>query len=273
MAGNGWHQIHKLLFTRPLTRRSSFVTHHYHCYFESNQTNDMPTRRTRVFVADADRSATDTLIRLLTGQNPQQLSPLDDPARAGTSLLFVGKTHTAHELPHRMAALHALTDVLLLDPDWIDPTLKPSKLLHDHPHLKILAFSANTEGDFVAETIRSGVHGFVSKKVRRQLLERSIEQVRCGEFPLHLSDANFEVADENPETEILLTPIEEAILNRTIAGLTAAEMAHDLRITISNTDRIQRVLRAKFKVPNAAALVREAMLRGFGVRWQEFLPR
>jgi DNA-binding NarL/FixJ family response regulator len=137
------------------------------------------------------------------------------------------------------------------------------------PAIKLLALSVLFNRAFVAEILRTGVHGFV---VKQDAFDELLEAVRavisgstylCSRVRQTIVDdyAQYGFSKENP-FEVTLTSAELTVLRLLADGRTSKEIGMMLNLSSKTIDLRRRQLMRKLGVDSVAALVKCAIMMG-----------
>lgn len=232
----------------------------------------MNNKKIRIFIIDDHKILKDSMITLLTGQNPDTLSPEEMPGRPDNNLTFVCTADSYNQLFERLEQMADKIDVLLLDinlPEQSGGHVMPKEKLglqavaqirKDYPHLKIIIMTQINDPGTIADALKIGVDGYISKDMGKKEYLEGIKRVMDGQMVIQVPGNFLPLSSTH---EITLTDMEKQVLQLTVDGLNAGEISSHLGITQPNVERYLRILRKKFAVSNMASLVREAIGKGF----------
>lgn len=149
-----------------------------------------------------------------------------------------------------------LMDINLPDQSGIDLCLEVKKL---YPAVFIIGLSTFNQQSFIRKMMENGASGYVLKNATREELLEAIDTVQKGKT--FLSDEVSITLRKNNESPIpVISRREKEVLQLIADGMTNAEIAAKLFISVTTVDTHRKNLLAKFDVRNTAALVRFAML-------------
>ncbi len=149
-----------------------------------------------------------------------------------------------------------LMDINLPDQSGIDLCLEVKKL---YPAVFIIGLSTFNQQSFIRKMMENGASGYVLKNATREELLEAIDTVQKGKT--FLSDEVSITLRKNNESPIpVISRREKEVLQLIAEGMTNAEIAAKLFISVTTVDTHRKNLLAKFDVRNTAALVRFAML-------------
>lgn len=150
-----------------------------------------------------------------------------------------------------------LMDVNLPDKSGIDLCKEVKQL---YPSIFILGLSTFNQLAIIANMLDNGASGYVLKNATREELLEAIQTILSGRSYL-----SFEAAASMKETakqSPLITRREKEILALIAEGLTNAEIAGKLFISIPTVNTHRKSLLEKFEVKNTALLISKASKSG-----------
>lgn len=138
------------------------------------------------------------------------------------------------------------------------------------PEVSIVVISVFTNAEKVLTAIRAGAIGYLVKS-DSEAIKQGIEQVLAGEFPIspmvarHLIDLVAESAVSSPNESITspLSPQEHRLLEHIANGLSYAEAAEAMALTLSTIQTYSRNLFRKLDVHSKTQAIVKA--RGAGL--------
>ncbi|MBX3241840.1 MAG: response regulator transcription factor [Chitinophagaceae bacterium] len=150
-----------------------------------------------------------------------------------------------------------LMDINLPDKSGID-LCKEVKALY--PAVAILGLSTFNQQPVIRNMMDNGASGYVLKNATKEELLTAITTVRTGKTFLSFEAAQSlrETAGEAP----VITRREKEVLQLIAEGLTNAEIAAQLFISIPTVNTHRKSLIEKFNATNTAMLIAKAMKRG-----------
>ncbi len=125
-----------------------------------------------------------------------------------------------------------------------------------YPAVFVIGLSTFNQQSFIQKMMDNGASGYVLKNATQEELVEAIETVMKGRIYLN-EEVSQALRKENPD-RIVLTRREKEVLELIAGGLTNAEIAAKLFISITTVDTHRKNLLAKFEVRNTASLVRTA---------------
>jgi DNA-binding NarL/FixJ family response regulator len=151
-------------------------------------------------------------------------------------------------------------DVLLLDinlPDKSGIDLC-KEIKEKYPAIQIIGISSFNQLSFIERMMSNGASGYVLKNASQEELIEAIESVMQGQK--FLSNEVASIVKKGPDSKIpIITRREKEVLGLIADGLTNAEIAEKLFISITTVDTHRKSLLTKFEVKNTASLIRLAM--------------
>lgn len=147
-----------------------------------------------------------------------------------------------------------LMDINLPDKSGIELCAEVKKR---YPEIFVIGLSTFNQQSFVRKMIDSGASGYVLKNATQEELLNAIETVLDGE--IYYSDDVAELVKQSPAPEIVVTRREKEVLVLISEGLTNAEIAEKLFISVTTVDSHRKNLLTKFNTPNVAALITQAI--------------
>ena len=150
-----------------------------------------------------------------------------------------------------------LMDINLPDKSGIDLC---KEVLELYPFVNILGLSTFNQQAVIKNMLDNGAMGYVLKNATKQELLNAITTVRIGKTFL-----SFEAVQSLRETKIeipIITRREKEVLQLIAEGLTNAEIAEKLFISIPTVNTHRKSLIQKFDATNTAVLIGKAMKSG-----------
>lgn len=160
-----------------------------------------------------------------------------------------------------------LMDVQMPELNGIEATQQIKKLA---PETAILALTMHEDDQYFFEMLHSGASGYVPKRAAPDELVTAIRTVARGEIFLYPSLATRLVqdylkradGDDQPLVYDDLTPREREVLVLIAEGLTNAEIADKLVISVKTVDRHRENIMRKLNMHNRIDLVKYAIRTG-----------
>jgi DNA-binding NarL/FixJ family response regulator len=138
------------------------------------------------------------------------------------------------------------------------------------PDVKVLALSVHTEKEFVLDTIKAGVSGYMLKECVFDDLVHAIKVIVTGQSYLSpqiasivlngiVKDGVLKVVDDD---SVIFTLRENQILQLLTKGESAKQIALELGISTKTVEAIRRHIMEKTKIDNLAGLTKYAIREG-----------
>lgn len=147
-------------------------------------------------------------------------------------------------------------DVILMDINLPDKSgLELCKeVMQLYPGIKIIGLSTFNQLSFISRMLENGAYGYLLKNASRYEIMQAIETVMQRKQYLSI-EASEMVKKNQGDDRPLLTRREIEVLQLIAEGLTNAEMAEKLFVSVTTIDTHRKNLLAKFNAKNTAALV------------------
>ncbi len=180
-------------------------------------------------------------------------------------IVVVGECASGDEL---LASLPELApDIVVLD--MAMPGLSGTELIGQltrrFPDLAILVLSMHNEGQFVAQALREGARGYVTKDADAEILLQAVRTVaKKGRYidPSLVEAIVFAPAGPDLEPDSKLTEREIQVLQRVVTGQSLNAIAASLHLSPKTISSHKMRIMQKLGVTNNADLVRYAMRAG-----------
>ncbi len=178
---------------------------------------------------------------------------------------IVGEAANGREAIQLCERLHpevAVLDVTMPLLNGIDVAREISK---SHPHTKAVLLTMHTEEDFVLQSLRAGVSGYVLKKRAAEELVHAIREVCKGEIFLSAGICRTVVQAYITKTELPAEPLsdrERQVLQLVAEGKTNKEIASILDISGKTAEGHRANIMEKLDIHDTAGLVRYAIRLG-----------
>lgn len=134
---------------------------------------------------------------------------------------------------------------------------------------KVLILSVHDEREYLLESYRAGAKGYLLKDSAPSDVTRAIEAVHAGDpfytvgtARLVLDDIRGPSTAADPSEREELTPREKEILSLACEGVTSADIAHRLSVSVRTIDAHRRNIKRKIGVHTMAGLTRYALRCG-----------
>jgi DNA-binding NarL/FixJ family response regulator len=125
------------------------------------------------------------------------------------------------------------------------------------PDVRVIALSTFNEASYITRMIENGAIGYVLKNASGEELMEAIETAAKGKQFLSFEAATM-LRKNASSQDIVLTRREKEVLELIAEGLTNAEVARKLFISITTVISHRKNIQEKFKVNNTAMLIRKA---------------
>ena len=157
---------------------------------------------------------------------------------------------------------HQQPDILFMDinlPDKSGVDLC-KEVSEQFPAVHIIGLSTFNQQPVIRDMIDNGAMGYVLKNASKQEILHAITTVRLGKtfLSFEAGQSLLETADSTPE----ITRREKEVLQLIAEGLTNAEMAAKLFISIPTVNAHRKSLIEKFDAANTAVLIGKAIKTG-----------
>jgi RNA polymerase sigma factor (sigma-70 family) len=145
-----------------------------------------------------------------------------------------------------------------------------SRMLPDHPNIKIIVLSIHETKPYVYRTLKAGARGYLIKETAGLEVVDAVRAVQRGERYLSqriadlLTDISFRQLETSMEVSPLdaLSPREREILQLVAEGRTSQEIGERLSISSKTVDTYRSRLMHKIGVGDVAGLVKFAIQHG-----------
>ncbi len=211
----------------------------------------------------------------MTGPNPIQIILVDDHAMLRKGLRFflagfddlelVGEAASGKEAVRLCAELEP--DVVLMDmvmPD-MDGATATQAILDQNPAIQVIALTSFQEEDLIERALRAGAISYLLKNVSAQTLAEAIRQARAGHSTLApeatevLIKATRQRASHH---DYGLTDREMEVLSLLVEGLSNAEIAERLVVSVATVKFHMRNILSKLGVSSRAEAIAMAWHEG-----------
>lgn len=150
-------------------------------------------------------------------------------------------------------------DVLLLDlsmPDG-DGVAFSQQVVRDYPDVRIVAVTIHDEYSVVQRMMACGAHGYVLKSSSADELLEAI--VTVWQKRQYISPLVERILQQGRESSVILTAVEQNILQLLCNGLTNPQIATQMNLSTETVNWYRKRLLAKFGVRNTVMLVKHAI--------------
>lgn len=200
---------------------------------------------TRVFIVDDHYMVIEGIRSLL--QNEKGIEWTGHAMNADSCLAFLKK-----QLPDVI-----LMDINLPDKSGIDLC---KEVKEKYPSVFIIGLSTFNQQSFIQKMMDNGASGYVLKNATQEEITKAIETVMKGKT--YLSEEATQTLRKENGANIVLTRREKEVLELIADGMTNAEIAQKLFISVTTVDTHRKNLLTKLEAKNTAALVKIAASRG-----------
>lgn len=153
-----------------------------------------------------------------------------------------------------------LMDISMPDKSGIDLC---REVKEKYPMIQILGLSTFDQKSFVMKMMENGASGYLLKNAGKQELSKAIHLVYQGkQYLSHSASDALKSAIRDQTALPFITRREKEVLRLIADGLTNAEIAKKLFISVSTVDSHRKSLLFKFNMKNTASLVRFATMNG-----------
>ena len=147
-----------------------------------------------------------------------------------------------------------LMDINLPDTSGIDLC---KEVKHKYSKVNIIGLSTFNQQSFIRKMMDNGASGYVLKNATQEELLEAIDAVMSGKT--YYSYEVSQTLANDKSSSILITRREKEVLLLITEGLTNAEIAEKLFISVTTVDTHRKNLLAKFEARNIASLIAAAM--------------
>ena len=201
---------------------------------------------TKTFIVDDHYMVIEGIRSLL--QNEKSIEWMGHAMNASSCLAFLNK-----QLPDVI-----LMDINLPDINGIDLC---KEVKTRYPSVFIIGLSTFNQQSFIQKMMDNGASGYVLKNATQEEITSAIETVMKGKT--YLSEEASNTLRKDNGAAIILTRREKEVLELIADGMTNAEIAQKLFISVTTVDTHRKNLLAKFETKNTAALIKIAVSRGY----------
>lgn len=174
-----------------------------------------------------------------------------------------GKAHVSRTFNTLEACRQTLAerrpDVLLIDlsmPDG-DGVAFSQQVVRDYPDVRIVAVTIHDEYSVVQRMMACGAHGYVLKSSSVDELLEAI--VTVWQKRQYISPLVKRILQQGRESSVILTAVEQNILQLLCNGLTNPQIATQMNLSTETVNWYRKRLLAKFGVRNTVMLVKHAI--------------
>lgn len=196
---------------------------------------------TSVFIVDDHYMVIEGIRSLL--QNEKDIEWVGNAMNAASSLAFL----------QRQQPDVILMDINLSDKSGIDLC---KEVKEKYPSVFIIGLSTFNQQSFIQKMMNNGASGYLLKNATREEITKAIATVIKGQTYLSVEASNT-LRKADPAT-MVLTRREKEVLELIADGMTNAEIAEKLFISVTTVDTHRKNLLAKLHAKNTASLIRIA---------------
>ena len=174
-----------------------------------------------------------------------------------------GKAHVSRTFNTLEACRQTLAerrpDVLLIDlsmPDG-DGVAFSQQVVRDYPDVRIVAVTIHDEYSVVQRMMACGAHGYVLKSSSADELLEAI--VTVWQKRQYISPLVERILQQGRESSVILTAVEQNILQLLCNGLTNPQIATQMNLSTETVNWYRKRLLAKFGVRNTVMLVKHSI--------------
>lgn len=200
---------------------------------------------TKLFIVDDHYLVIEGIRSML--QNEKNMEWMGHAMNAASCMAFLN-----HQQPDIL-----FMDINLPDKSGVDLCKKVSE---QFPAVRIIGLSTFNQQPVIRDMIDNGAMGYVLKNASKQEILHAITTVRLGKtfLSFEAGQSLLETADGTPE----ITRREKEVLQLIAEGLTNAEMAAKLFISVPTVNAHRKSLIEKFDAVNTAVLIAKAIKSG-----------
>ncbi|TXJ28762.1 MAG: response regulator transcription factor [Chitinophagaceae bacterium] len=200
---------------------------------------------TKLFIVDDHYLVIEGIRSML--QNEKNMEWMGHAMNAASCLAFL-----KHQQPDIL-----FMDINLPDKSGVDLCKEVSE---QFPTVRIIGLSTFNQQPVIRDMIDNGAMGYVLKNASKQEILHAITTVRLGKtfLSFEAGQSLLETADGTPE----ITRREKEVLQLIAEGLTNAEIAAKLFISVPTVNAHRKSLIEKFDAANTAVLIAKAIKSG-----------
>jgi DNA-binding NarL/FixJ family response regulator len=126
------------------------------------------------------------------------------------------------------------------------------------PRLRVLVFSMHDSEAMVAQVMKAGAAGYVTKSRPPDELVMAVRRVARGETVLSADVASAASGADGPPPHLMLSGREFDVLRMLVQGLSVDQVAERMHLSIKTVANYQTAVRQKLGVANAVEMVHYA---------------
>jgi DNA-binding NarL/FixJ family response regulator len=196
----------------------------------------------KVFIVDDHYIVIEGIRSLL--QNEKDIEWLGHAMNADSCMAFL----------HQQQPDVILMDINLPDKSGIDLC---KEVKQKYSNVNVIGLSTFNQQSFIRKMIDNGASGYVLKNATQEELLEAIGSVMNGK--IYYSNEVSQTLSDNKSNPIVITRREKEVLLLITEGLTNAEIAQKLFISVTTVDTHRKNLLAKFDAKNIASLITVAI--------------
>jgi DNA-binding NarL/FixJ family response regulator len=197
---------------------------------------------TKLFITDDHYMVIEGIRSLLTGH--QDIEWIGHAMNAESCLAFLQR-----QLPDVI-----LMDISLPDRSGLDLC---KEVKAKYPSVHVIALSSFNQQSFIQNMMHNGASGYVLKNATKEELEDAIKSVMAGKNFLS-PEAASAITNSTDSGIPVITKRETQVLGMIAEGLTNAEIAEKLFVSVTTIDTHRKNLLLKFEAKNTATLIKKA---------------
>ena len=143
------------------------------------------------------------------------------------------------------------------------------RIIHDHPHTKVVALSMHSDRRFMSEILKAGASGYLLKDGAFDELAGAIRTVMSQKMYLSPRIADVVVEDyvrhlprSEPSVFAALTPREREVLQLMAEGKATKQAAACLHVSVKTVETHRRQIMTKLDIHSVAELTKYAIREG-----------
>ncbi len=150
----------------------------------------------------------------------------------------------------------AIVDINLPDVNGIELT---KKIKTEYPAIKVLAMSTFKERSYISQMIQNGASGYLVKSASKEEIEEAILAAYEGKLYLSMDINTVDVTTQINAQLPAISTRETEVLKLIADGLTNAQIASQLFISLHTVESHRKNLLIKFEANNTATLIKLAV--------------
>lgn len=177
---------------------------------------------------------------------------------------IVAEAMNGREMLDKLAQLHALPDILLLDVNMpvMDGARATEAVLKLYPTVKVVALSMKDNDATIIEMLKAGCCAYLLKDIHPTELEKALREIyTTGQYNNDASNVNYRRLLLQSEQKQTLTEREREFLHLACSDLTYKAIAAKMNVTERTVDGYREILFNKLNVQSRTGMVLEALRR------------